>query len=499
MNRIDILDLDKTAQGIYDLYRHERGDLISLNVVREMLDTWAVEKYPIFEKFGKKLMLETEEDISMTVGLQDSFINSCAEYSDKHYEKSAISEGEDKATRLRKEKHSIIGQILTSLTELEEEDIEHILENKAYPTELALHDFLREVMRYYPVKPSAKNLERALKQTKLTKQVAAYMKGTGGLCDIPAWYDEEDAKMRIEDHKKYVENYSDCFNIALSEVKQSVVVDPQKKKFVMSIHPYDYVTMSYNEIGWRSCFHPDGEYAASTFSVLMDNSTVVTYIPSEKFIPNGLAAHINDKRYRAMVHFSTDFETLLVNKIYPSNLKSFRNIVVSAANKLNLFEKPISMPEGVAFSSYVSDSMYNDLDRTTGAVLAMEGFERTGPSTDYVIGVDVPCLSCGHLNCDYDDDGDLNCLVCRYGKNYSYCQSCGRHVPESEMGDGEDSVHCIECMESGNTEYCNCEVCYERSLREEEEEEEEEETIVTVPTDTPVEFFQENLFSELPF
>lgn len=478
MKRIEVLDLDKTAKDICDLYQSEGVEKISLNLVRELLDIWAVEKYPIFEKFGKKLMIESEEETSSTLDIEKSFFDSCETYANKHFVKTL---GEDPITepeQRKRQQHSVIGGIFGGMKYIYSSMIENVLENKAMKSEQELRQFLTSVSRYQNITPTPENYEKAMKQSKLTRQIYFMVEGTGGLCHLPDWYSKEDQMKRAQEHKSYIEMFPEAFNIALSEVKQNLITGPQSNRFVMSIHPYDFVTMSYNSIGWRSCVHPSGEYAKTAFSVMTDKTTFISYIPTSKFTSNGLAAFINNKKFRALSHFVLDYSSILLNKVYPSDFRSFSKVAEQAVSHLNLLGEEAKIAEYNTpysdFSGYGNGSMYNDLDRDSADLirpLSHYLVEATKP--DVEIGRDIPCMSCGALGEYEDSESDWMCKPCRYGEGYGFCESCNEYRPAEYMGKGIDEYHCIECAESCDLSYCSCDHCVKRRAEEEEEEVEE--------------------------
>jgi len=476
MKRIEVLDLDKTAKGICDLYKSEGVEKISLNLVRELLDVWAVEKYPIFEKFGKKLMIESEEETSTTLDIEKSFFDSCESYSSKHFEKSLGKKSPIEAEERKKEQHSAIGGIFAGLKYVYSSMIENVLENKALKSEHELRQFLANISRYQFISPTPENYEKAMKQSKLTRQIYFMVKDTGGLCYLPDWYSKEDQVRRAQEHKSYIEMFPEAFNIALSEVKQNLITGPQSNKFVMSIHPYDFVTMSYNTIGWRSCVHPSGEYAKTAFAVMTDKTTFVSYIPTSKFTSNGLAAFINNKKFRALSHFVLDYSSILLNKIYPSDFRSFSKVAEQAISHLNLFGEEVKIAEYSTmysdFSGYGNGSMYNDLDRDSADLIRpLSHYLVDAIVPDVEIGRDVPCMCCGE-NGEYEDsESDWICKVCRYGEDYGFCEACNEYQIRPNMGSGTDEYHCVECAESSDLSYCSCDHCRERNSGEEEEEE----------------------------
>lgn len=57
-----------------------------------------------------------------------------------------------------------------------------------------------------------------------------------------------------------------------------------KGRAVISIDPIDYLTMSANKSGWRSCHALDGEYRTGTLAYLIDPSTTICYVKTAQDI-----------------------------------------------------------------------------------------------------------------------------------------------------------------------------------------------------------------------
>lgn len=470
MNKINVLNLDQVAEDVYDIFRKERGDnSISYDVIRQIIEKWSIEKYPIFEKFGKKLFVESEEEVSVAMDLRGVFEEVCEAHGKKHTEKAYV-EANTPEERKKRDRASLIGNIFSSLQFLNEDLIEHVVSNKAFDTIHGVEKFFREVLRYLPVEPTEQNKIKAMKQSKLTRQVFFYLKDTAGLCEIPDWYNKEDAARRRQDHKEYIENYPEAFNIALSEIIQNISYKPRKHRMILSIHPYDYVTMSYNTLGWRSCTHPEGDYAKTSLSVMQDKGTFIAYIPSETFEPNEYKVFQNNKKFRAMVHFDEGLEAMLVNKVYPSNYRSFSRVMVQTLNKTGIFgeECRILKEEEASYNHSYSESLYCDLGYNDEII---EPVSKTGEEKQYFfsIGEDVGCMICGGGLDEGREYSDWSCLSCEYGEDYGYCQRCETYHSRDEMGSDEHEFHCVDCIERDYFEYCYCNHC--EAARSEADEE----------------------------
>lgn len=88
----------------------------------------------------------------------------------------------------------------------------------------------------------------------------------------------------------------------------------------ISIHPLDYMTVSENNMKWRSCHALDGEYRAGNLSYMIDPSTIVCYIKSTKdtqlnMFPQGMMW--NNKKWRMLMHVHSNLNIAYINRQYP--------------------------------------------------------------------------------------------------------------------------------------------------------------------------------------
>ena len=87
-----------------------------------------------------------------------------------------------------------------------------------------------------------------------------------------------------------------------------------------SVHPLDFLSASENAHNWRSCHALDGEYRSGNLNYLMDKSTVICYLKSDKDVelphfPSEL--HWNSKKWRTWVYFSNDKSMVFIGRQYP--------------------------------------------------------------------------------------------------------------------------------------------------------------------------------------
>lgn len=110
--------------------------------------------------------------------------------------------------------------------------------------------------------------------------------------------------------------------------------------FVISVNPYDYLTMSFGK-SWASCHTIDktnqrnmpnsysGMYCGGTLSYMLDGTSIITYV-----VDRGADVQTAGKIYRNMFHFSTSNSTLIQSRVYPQGndgatdlYKKFRGFV----------------------------------------------------------------------------------------------------------------------------------------------------------------------------
>lgn len=106
-----------------------------------------------------------------------------------------------------------------------------------------------------------------------------------------------------------------------ANIKYSMFLQSLKAKgtAVLSIDPKDFLTMSANNSGWRSCHAPDGEYRVGTIAYLMDSPSVISYVKSKEdcTLPDG-TVHTN-KIWRQIVLINDENSYALQLRQYPNS------------------------------------------------------------------------------------------------------------------------------------------------------------------------------------
>lgn len=104
--------------------------------------------------------------------------------------------------------------------------------------------------------------------------------------------------------------------------------------FCLSVHPLDFLTISENNLNWRSCHALDGEYRTGNLSYMLDSSTVIAYLMTdEKFevqlrsFPDGI--RWNNKKWRLLTYWNEADWSIWLGREYPFSNPELVNILAS--------------------------------------------------------------------------------------------------------------------------------------------------------------------------
>lgn len=386
--------------------------------VAHLLDTWAIKKYPIWKKFGEKLILTKEQvddlGISESEAVEDFL--------------SKKDTGDDF--------HGLIYSFIRSNNNSE---IAKSLVNNIAFNEDVLRSFLMNTFDFSILKIISleKDLKKAMQQTKLTKQLRAAIQGVIEFSkkNFPPG---ASVYYAIEKWEKILPYLTD----RLSEYTQ-LAKEKQAIKASISIHPLDFLTASYNDHGWSSCLSPEGENFKSTFSFMTDDATMVGYIHSRRVV----ALTYPDKswvskKFRLFMHFDEKKRSIAFNKIYPYDKVGLSKMFKMFISEQGLVKDTViggKEDRGVYFVQ--SDSSYMDLGSRADGVFENYPVSETPV---FQVGGDVGCMLCGNLN--HFEVSDWECESCG---DYFYCGGCGDKV----YGHSYDGLceYCVEsCSECGS-------------------------------------------------
>lgn len=276
--------------------------------------------------------------------------------------------------------------------------------------------------------------------------------------------------------------------IAIQQLASSYIQkDKLKGTLCLSVHPYDYLSLSENKCNWRSCHALDGEYCAGNLSYMLDESTVVCYIKSDedeylRYFP----MKWNNKKWRMLIHFGEDKRWIFLGRQYPYEVEGileflekdvfydqyykFQNDECDQLGKMDLIAPYIALNNGYTTNLYLkhevikdqSDLHYNDLLRSSCYVPYYTSkkwyVQKMQPRVK--VGHKVKCIKCGEGEIPGGEHTFL-CKRCAVEEgNYVECYCCGNLVKyeNSLLLTCSDDRICNDCYEEGYAHYCgNCE------------------------------------------
>lgn len=271
--------------------------------------------------------------------------------------------------------------------------------------------------------------------------------------------------------------------------RASMIIQEIKVKGILclSVHPLDYLSVSENNHGWRSCHALDGEYRAGNLSYMADSATIVCYLKSKKdtVLPNfPKEIKWNSKKWRTLLFFSNDKREMFFGRQYPMFCKDSFPIVMKMLESVGLTDRgwidPFDTNVSVltnenqtrdfilhdiyypiqgklyGINSIVKDKSglhFNDLLRsscyTPWVTYHWEDLSYCCGPVKFEIGYDIPCLACGSDSIsDNAEEGTMLCDDCYDGCDNSriqWCDYCGCSHDQDDMFFVDGTIVCPDC------------------------------------------------------
>lgn len=123
------------------------------------------------------------------------------------------------------------------------------------------------------------------------------------------------------------EKLSDFQSIASMIIQENKI----EGTLCFSVHPLDFLSASENNHNWHSCHALDGDFRSGNLSYMIDNSTIMVYLKSDKdtFLPNfPNDIKWNDKKWRMWLYFSNNRDMMFAGRQYPFFSKTILNIII---------------------------------------------------------------------------------------------------------------------------------------------------------------------------
>ena len=287
------------------------------------------------------------------------------------------------------------------------------------------------------------------------------MRAIPKICDFFGW---EDAKKDFEE-----------FRIFVSKLTNQKTL---KGTLCLSIHPFDYMTMSDNGYDWSSCMSwlEDGCYKRGTLEMMNSPMVFIAYLKGEHpFCPCDGVEWTN-KKWRQL--FVANEELLASIKGYPYNNEALENEVMTwfkelaferagivyqshnydykkntTSSIIHLMDRPEDTCVYISFSTY---TMYNDFGcngmvghRVAFAQDFLDTEVKTGEQYNLYLNYSgtSECLGCGRPSDSvyYSNEGQLICDCCE-GRDHQ-CDCCGCYYSEDDLIYFDGQFLCESCLE----------------------------------------------------
>lgn len=126
--------------------------------------------------------------------------------------------------------------------------------------------------------------------------------------------------MKILRAFKYFCTDKDLLNDIQSVASMAIQNDKISGILCMSVHPFDYLSVSENIHNWRSCHALDGEYRGGNLCYMADPTTVVCYLKSSHKaelprFPEDIKW--NSKKWRVLLFFDETYSIMMAGRQYP--------------------------------------------------------------------------------------------------------------------------------------------------------------------------------------
>lgn len=251
-------------------------------------------------------------------------------------------------------------------------------------------------------------------------------------------------------------------------IKHSLCLNDKfiKGTLVLSIHPFDFLTMSDNGSDWSSCMSwvNNGCYHIGTVEMMNSNNTIVAYVKSSNpyyFGKNTKDKSLvwNNKKWRQLMYVTKDI--LVSGKPYPYASKE---VTLTALQELKKLAE-----ENLSWTYNYGPELYSDMVHIN-SLSAMENNKRwlqTGDTFKHNIIFDTKGMYNDMLN---DNDTNYWCFRNKVPKmkiisvsGKAPCLGCGGQVlyqsdyPEdyNDRWRDPEKVVCDACIDDGE-----CNICY---------------------------------------
>jgi hypothetical protein len=182
-----------------------------------------------------------------------------------------------------------------------------------------------------------------------------------------------------------------------------------KGSIYISIDPYDYLTSSVNQSGWKSCHSIiDGLFGTASLSYMLDKSSLVCFRPTNEgdvkysFQDPYISFVGNSKRWRQMLYFDKHTCSMVFSRPYPSDhqqltdhIRYFMEEHISNfLGQENMWIKKnyCDIPFGGC-----EDTYYDDAHNVAYNIIMVKPKQIQKRDIKFSVGSDYMCVYCGDM------------------------------------------------------------------------------------------------------
>ena len=302
---------------------------------------------------------------------------------------------------------------------------------------------------------------------------------------------------------KFFESDANALEAEQNAASMIIQEDKIEGTLCLSVHPLDFLSTSENTHNWRSCHALDGEYRSGNLSHMIDHSTFICYLKSNKdeklpnFPPD---VPWNSKKWRVLFYMSDRWDMIFAGRQYPfcteTGLDFVKNKVFPRANLgdfstwidkkyrgfkdkdvysnfshsyvpvvdglVPLDELVINEPGSLQFNDVLSSSCYDAL-YAYKRVECFGGYKYAPMHkfTRFHVGGKCNCTRCGKYPIEITSSFMCNDCELEYGDSeddmFAYCPCCGSryYYDDGVWVEGDEECVCPSCADSETT-ICDC-------------------------------------------
>lgn len=394
-----------------------------------ILRHWALNKAPIFEKFGNKLIIKKQieflEDESELINKMEKVCTKNQEFIEKVME----------VFNSKKEEYynASYYEINADLTKFEKLSFILVM---IYSKLFSIENLVANKFVDFPCGH--------------TRGIIPLKNGKNLICT------PSDKPMRII--KKIVDSYGlDEEAYEKFRIEHSMALNTKllKGELNISIHPLDFMTMSDNSCDWRSCMNwmDHGEFRQGTVEMMNSPCVVEAYLTSDKpfYLGAGIGTWTN-KKWRCLFIMTDDI--IMSVREYPYSNANLVKKVVKMLAEINGFnpksEMAILNSKDICNIEFNKGCMYNDIIEGgynhTILVNQDSAYRLKDTNTSIFIEYCGPteCMCCGEDIKDISNH-DTSSLICDKCWDNKICYGCDCYYETSSMFFVDKHYYCPGC------------------------------------------------------